>query len=338
MLVDISMFGVIYFYKFFNLLFFMKLDSVTNVEGVESDDNPMASQLKALDIRKKMSLEELASQNKLFEKNKGLVIAIANTYVRKGKNGKYFGAEMDDIVQMGMLGLMRACLSYDDGQGKFSTYASFWIKRTITGYVFDNLGPVRLPENQRTLLNQYKKVELYIGSQDEASTVSTEALALEMNLNIKEIDRIRLLANSTVGLSLDQPLVADERDSNACSLLDMLPAPTDDYQGVDFNTREAVIGKFIEIFGNRLNLRFRKDNAEAALQMFLVGFGDVFIDNYKGEDLNYKKIGEDFGLTRERVRQIFAICFLIIRNCEKLKSLLVQLCKDEELLKRYDLI
>ena len=225
----------------------------------------------------KMSIEDgRAAREHLITANTRLVVSIAKKYMGRG-------VPFLDLIQEGNLGLMKAVEKFDYRRGyRFSTYATWWIRQTITRAIADQGRTIRVPvhmsDSIRRLYKTARKLE-----QDHGRKPTPEEIAAELDIEPRKVRW--MLKVSWQPLSLERP-VGEEEDSELGNFIEDESSPTPPqsaYQNILHEKVEEVLATLTPREARILRLRFGLIN---------------------GRSYTLEEVGQKFGLTRERIRQI----------------------------------
>ena len=274
------------------------------LEGVSTAD-PIREYLKEIgsiplltpeeesDLARRKSEGDAEAGRKLVEANLRLVVSIAKRYTGRGMS-------FLDLVQEGNLGLMKAVEKFDYAKGyRLSTYATWWVKQSITRSLADQSRTIRLPVHMVEAVNKIRRAQRSL-SVKLGREPSMEEVAEEVNLSEKRVAELIQASGDTV--SLETP-VGDEEGSNLGDFVaDDANASTED-KAESFLLREE-----IDSMLQGLNPRER--------EVIILRFGLE-----TGHPLTLEEVGKQFNVTRERIRQIEAKALRKLRHPSRSKKL-----------------
>ncbi len=280
------------------------MEQILAQEGLAIDD-PVKMYLKEIgkvpllapereqELSKRMSEGDEAAKQELVEANLRLVVSIAKRYLGKGL---FFL----DLIQEGNLGLMKAVSKFDYTKGyKFSTYATWWIRQAITRAIADQARTIRIPVHMVETIHKVTKVSRQM-LQEEGRECSPDEIAKKMGMSPEKVREIIKIAQDPI--SLETP-VGEEEDSHIGDFIEdnTSPAPA---EATSYTLLREQLSEVLHTLTPReesvLRLRF--------------GLED-------GRTRTLEEVGQQFNITRERIRQIEAKALRKLRHPSRSKKL-----------------
>ncbi len=254
---------------------------------------PLIKAFQEKDLAKRIELGDLEAKNLLARANLRLVVSIAKKYA-----GRSSDLTLLDLIQEGNLGLFKAVEKFDWKKGyKFSTYATWWIRQSITRALADQSRTIRIPVHMVETISKYKQVYRRL-FQDLGREPLAEEIATEMGVEVEKIHVIEKISQTTA--SLEKPIGDDEDKSTLGEFI-----PDDKIMRPDQESAQRILSDQIKEVLNELTPKEKK-----ILEM-RYGLED-------GIQHTLEEVGHEFGVTRERIRQIEAKVHEKLRSNEKI--------------------
>ncbi|MBN1333251.1 MAG: RNA polymerase sigma factor RpoD [Synergistales bacterium] len=275
-----------------------KLEDVSITDHVrmylkEIGKTPLLKAAEEIELAKRVEQGDEAAKEQLIKANLRLVVSVAKKYMNRGMH-------LLDLIQEGGLGLMKAVDKYDWRKGfKFSTYATWWIRQAITRAIAEQSRTIRIPVHMVETINKMIRTSRRL-MQQLGREPTDEEIAQEMEIGAEKVEDIRKV--SQLPVSLETP-VGEEDDAELGDFIEDREVPTPDEAALENLLKEHLL-EALEGLSEK----------ERSVLKYRFGLGEEIPHTLE-------EVGNIFGVTRERIRQIESKALRKLRHPSRSKKL-----------------
>lgn len=245
-------------------------------------------------LAKRVSQGDFEAREHMIKANLRLVVSVARRYTGNGMH-------IEDLIQEGNMGLMRAVEKYDVTKGfRFSTYATWWIRQAITRAIADYSRTIRIPVHSNEIINSMKRFNSRF-EVENGRKATDEELSEALACPIEKIKECKLISQDIV--SLNCPVGNEENKDTT-----MLEFISDDKNIEEETIKKIEYANLLEVVRTKLTER------EATVMLLRYGLLD-------GRERTLEEVGQNFGVTRERIRQIENKALRKLRHPSRLRRI-----------------